>query len=91
MRLILIYRYFKYVWLLVGGWYVQFVNWKVNMVIFGVCVFGIIVMVWNLSVEREFCYKMFELGCFYLSRQYVDVGCYCFCWFMSIDFFFQLE
>lgn len=64
-------RYPKHVWSPAGGWYAQPKNWKANTVVAGLVMFGIVVVTWRFSGEREMRARKPEPGGFYPSRWYV--------------------
>jgi hypothetical protein len=60
--------YPKHVWSPAGGWYGQPHNWKGNTIIMGLVIAGITGIMWRVSAEREFRYKMPKEGVFFPSR-----------------------
>lgn len=46
-------RYPKHVWSPAGGWYAQPANWRVNTLLAGAAVVGIVAVTWKFSAERE--------------------------------------
>ncbi|KAI5466597.1 hypothetical protein BGZ63DRAFT_369021 [Mariannaea sp. PMI_226] len=45
--------YPKHVWSPAGGWYAQPANWRVNTLIAGAAMLGVVAVTWNFSAKRE--------------------------------------
>ncbi|KAF2666608.1 hypothetical protein BT63DRAFT_457559 [Microthyrium microscopicum] len=62
--------YPKHVWSPAGGWYAQPANWRMNTAIAGLFIFGLGVVVFNISARLENRPRMPEPDAFYPSRHW---------------------